>query len=183
MRRLRAGRFLTIFYINITICAPWRFSPYFLQECVRLESSEQTHTEQNICNPIYSPSKIIRETDKSTFIDLTAILSNKISPDRALEDDYLWLSAKNANKVVNITAVAYALISMYKAHEKLYLTPTGAPINPGITHYYTFLKDCLQSGCKALAYKTVAQLIILCADGNILDLIGYGLQKVGHLVF
>jgi len=112
-----------------------------------------------------------------------------------------WFTVNNAHKIINIATLMYACIKIYKRYQQIDAT---TPPSEGeymlmkklkqlmlyvcpqfiqtIGSHGVFFIDSVEIIFKALIYKTLAQLVVLCGSGNIFDLIGYGLQKAAHLV-
>lgn len=100
--------------------------------------------------------------------------------------DYSYrFTSTHAYRLINTATACYAIVNLYNAYALLCERQKSAGMlshiqTPG--NYINFMIQCMEISCTALVYKTIAQCIVLCADGNLFDFLRGGLQKVSHLV-
>lgn len=164
--------------------SPWQFSDDFVKNNV--ETSTKNNDPQDAC-----PSWL-NNPDVTTIELFQECQSKQVS--------YPWLTTENAHKLINIATLVYVCTKIYNRYHEIYSLPITqnssemmgtlkkilASMCPQfmqtIGSHGSFLIDSLEIAIKGLIYKTVAQLIVLCSTSNIVDFIGYGLQKTTHLV-
>lgn len=94
------------------------------------------------------------------------------------------LSYENAQRMINIATIIFATIKIYERYQAIGVAPvhdqswTLALTSwcPAMLHsvgmYGNFLIDSTTIVFEALIYKAIAKLLLLCAHGDISDLIG-----------
>jgi len=164
---------------------PWQFSDDFVKNnaVTETENKESTH-------PLHT---WMYNTDCATVDFLQEPMPNQ-------PQSKPWLTVENAHKVINIATLTYVCIKIYNRYHEVYTLPVAQnsslmvgtlkqivnSICPQfiqtIGTHGCFLIDSVEIAFKGLIYKTVAQLIVLCGSGNIVDFMACGLQKAAHLV-
>ncbi|MDR3550881.1 MAG: hypothetical protein P4L31_05665 [Candidatus Babeliales bacterium] len=155
----------------------WQFSDDFLQ---KLENN--TSLYHNTIQPIFASDWA---QDDSALPQAYLIAQETHETDeQPIPTPQSLLSTANAYQLIDSVTIGYTFINIYGAYQTLHSTHQSSSImSLMLGKHITFFMSCLETTCKALLYKTVAQCIVLCAEGNIIDLVSGGLQKVAHFVF
>ena len=155
-----------------TFCAQisWHFSPDFLTQ--------------------YKPPQVIAPATHITPADALPV---------QLAQDASILSYENAQRTINIATILFAAIKIYERYQTIgtttepnmndyqliaavkgIITSLCPDMLQSIGAYSFFLVDSTAIVFKALVYKTIAKLLLLCAQGDLSDLIGSIAQSGVH---
>lgn len=150
----------------------------FSDEFLKMINHAPLH--HNTIQPIYASNWPLNNNALPRACPIKPGTLNKTDPQPAPSPSSI--SSANAYRLINCATMGYALINIYNSYQNLHSTGSSCITALMLGRYITFLTDCIETTCKALLYKTVAQCIVFCAEGNIIDLMRYGLQKVTHSV-
>lgn len=165
---------LTIFFHQYgcaqnTAHGSWRFSPEFLA-CYQQQKTENISTINSAHHEAY--------------------ITTNATQEKALTTPSILFSYENAQHLINIAAIIFAAIKIYQRYETINITPSANNDNtswslslknimpsilPSILYnisiYGSFLTDSTKIVFQALVYKTIAKLLLLCAHGDITDVL------------
>lgn len=102
--------------------------------------------------------------------------------------DFSWFSYENAQRAVNIATIIFATIQIYERYQTIGFAPEQSPndyqviiaikkiiaslcpeIIQHMSSYGFFLVDSTAIVFKALVYKAIARLLLVCAYGDLSD--------------
>lgn len=135
----------------------WQFSPDFLAQHV---------PKKTTYNTVYQPAHV------------------PLYPSHTVPQEPSLFSYENAQRMINIATIIFATIKIYERYQTIGVatvhdqswTLALTSWCPAMLHsfgvYGNFLIDSTTIVFEALIYKAIAKLLLLCAHGDISDLIG-----------